>query len=267
MNSKLMKASLAGVAAIAVTAGGSTFAAFSDFSESGGNSVGAGVLKMSLTPNTDNPGDSLTFDNLKLAPGQYYERQAYVATNDASSTPDAKLFLDIANLKGAENGCDTNSEETEDLDCDDVSGAGELLQQATLSVNSSLPGTDGKCSVLHASSGGQVLPSRTWKLSQLINSTFPPEYVTNPVSPTFNELELTGAFAPATAGVVNKPVLAPGEGMCVLLTVALPNLEPTATALGNNAAQGDDVSFDLKFIAKQASTTYGSNSNYFVTTP
>ena len=42
MNSKLVKGSLAGVACLALAAGGSTFAAFSDFGTIADNSVQAG---------------------------------------------------------------------------------------------------------------------------------------------------------------------------------------------------------------------------------
>ena len=261
MNHKLLKASLAGVAAIAVTAGGGTLAAFSDFRDIEDNAVGAGILRMSLTPNAANPGDTTTFDNIELAPGQYYERQAYVATNDADSTPAAKLFLDVSNLVGDENGCDTNSETAQDADCASSSSTGDLIDQATLTVNSSLPSSTGSCSVLSASSQ-QVLPTRTWKLSDLVGGTFPMSWLTTAPG----ELELTGEYqdlvAPVDpgmhAGVVNKKNLAPGEGICVLMTVALPNL-PT-----NDLAQGDDLSFDLRFVVKQDTFTYGSDSDYFV---
>jgi alternate signal-mediated exported protein len=255
MNSKLLKASLAGVAAIAVAAGGSTFASWSDFNDVNNNNVGAGVLKMTLDPNANNPGQDRTFDNLKLAPGQYFENQFYVATNDATSTPKARLFIDIRNIVGTENGCDTNSETAEDTNCAGPN-QGDLIDQATLTAASYLPTASGSCNT-----SAQVLPIRSWKISELVGGTFPMSYLST--APT--ELELTGEFQNTSSasvpggnsGVINKKNLAPGEGLCVSLTVGLPN------AANNNLAQGDDLSFDLRFEVRQDTFTYGSDVNYF----
>jgi len=279
MNHKLIKASLAGVAAIAVAAGGSTFAAFSDFADINGNAVGAGILKMTLTPNGSNPGDNTTFDNLKLAPGSYYERQVYVATNDAASTPNAKLFVDISSITGTENGCDTTSEAAVDNCAKDANGnlvdptgaAGDLINQATLDVASYYPTSTGACDT-----SKQVLPTRGWRLKDLVAGNFPnasPWLTGAATSPA--QLELTGDYyhaAPAPAGfhssVVPLKELQPGQGMCVMLTVSLPNY--TDGSADNNAAQGDGVSFNMRFTVEQSTFSYDApnqskhGADYFV---
>ena len=86
MNSKLIKASLAGVAAIAVAAGGNTFATFSDQAVVEDNTSGAGILRLNL----DDP-TTLKFSDIRLAPHDgsegpynYYEHEFFLASNDGS---------------------------------------------------------------------------------------------------------------------------------------------------------------------------------------
>jgi alternate signal-mediated exported protein len=252
MNHKLLKASLAGAAALAVAAGGTTFAAWSDFSNINDNNVGAGVLKMTLNPLSPNPGNDLTFDDLKLAPGQYYERQVYVATNSGDSTPSAKLFFDVTRMTGAENGCDTNSEAAEDncaAPTPDVDG--DLLDEATLGVASYNPGPGNVCTYDYAAAGTQVTQESTWKLKDVLAQSANHELTTPTPKP-----------AVWNSALVDNTNLAPGEGMCVAIRVALPNTD-NGTPLGNKA-QGDTASFDLRLTVKQDTFSYGSNSQYFV---
>ena len=83
MNSKLVKASLAGVAALAVTAGGTTCAAGSDFATAG-DSAGAGYLKLNLA---DRQGAAPTIAPFSLAPGQNKTQEFYLASADSGNTP------------------------------------------------------------------------------------------------------------------------------------------------------------------------------------
>ena len=64
MNKHIVKGGLAGVAVLALAAGGSTFASWSDYDVLGGSQAGAEELALNLgEPNSQN------FDNMKLAPG------------------------------------------------------------------------------------------------------------------------------------------------------------------------------------------------------
>ena len=112
MNKKLVRGSLAGVAALALAAGGTTMAAWSDFTDITGNEAGAGVLKLTVGPNT---GSDFKFDHVKMAPGGIdMQRNVYVASNDGDSTPSGRLFISLKDLVGHEDGCDGNAETIDD---------------------------------------------------------------------------------------------------------------------------------------------------------
>ena len=116
MNKALGKAALAGAAAIALAAGGGTYAAWSDFGNINGNSVGAGMLKLDLNGQTGNtPVAAINWG--KLAPGMVNVRTVWLASNDGDSVPDAHLSATFSNLNDHENGCETNSEAAVDSDC------------------------------------------------------------------------------------------------------------------------------------------------------
>jgi predicted ribosomally synthesized peptide with SipW-like signal peptide len=223
MNSKLMKASLAGAAAIALAAGGGTFAAWSDFAEVTDNNVGAGTLTLSLPANG---GSDFTFDQVKMAPGGINsERNVYVATNDGTSTPNGKLFLTFKNVKGTEDGCDGNGELADDANCDDglSTNEGEFIDDALVQVTSYSTNTPGVCNQSYSPGGHTVTAlhggSLTWWKGQ-------PAY------------ELTGNGA--AYGGPDMTVLHPGEGLCVSVSIGL------AHAV-DNASQGDSADFDMHF--------------------
>ncbi|MGH8959805.1 MAG: hypothetical protein ACRDWT_01140, partial [Jatrophihabitantaceae bacterium] len=65
MNRRLVVGCAAGLAALAIAAGGSTYAAFSDFGDITGNDAGAGILKLELGPNGTG---IVPLDYKKLAP-------------------------------------------------------------------------------------------------------------------------------------------------------------------------------------------------------
>ena len=66
MNKKLIKASVAGAAALALAAGGTTFASWSDFGSISDN-LGGGIMISQACPNAGSGSTALDFDN--LAPG------------------------------------------------------------------------------------------------------------------------------------------------------------------------------------------------------
>lgn len=86
MNTKVLKASLAGVAAVALLAGGGTYASWSDFSIDEDNTVGAGTL--TITAGEDGgTGPTSQFDNVRLAPGQDKDEWTKIVSNDGDSVP------------------------------------------------------------------------------------------------------------------------------------------------------------------------------------
>jgi alternate signal-mediated exported protein len=244
MNSKLMKASLA--AAIALAAGGGTFAAWSDFADINGNEVAAGVLKMTLSPNSQNPGDDLTFDNVKLAPGSYFEKQVYIASNSGDSTPNGRLYVDVPTVVGAENGCDSNGEESDDANCADTSGAGQLIEQAKFTVVSYLPGPNNSCTYEYVPSGVQVSKEIGYTLGGW---------------PAQNRVELTADNTSLGSQYQARSQLTPGQGLCARLWLTLPNTNLAGVSLGN-AAQGDEATFNVHFDLEQSSFA-PTNQNYF----
>ncbi|HJQ88988.1 MAG TPA: hypothetical protein VJ820_16170 [Propionibacteriaceae bacterium] len=216
MNNKLAKASIAGVAAIALAATGSTFASWSDFGSLTGSHAGADELSLVLgEPNSQN------FDDLHLAPGVGADFEFVVASRQGDTIPAADLRMQLTNLVGHEDGCtSTNSELVDDADCNDTATSGEFVRDARMIVNASEPTTDPQaCSSAHPRGARQGLIS----LSDFSNAT-----ASTPIN-----LLPAGTY------------LAPGEYVCVSMGIVLPKD-------ANNASQGDSADFDLKFLLDQA---------------
>jgi hypothetical protein len=223
MNRKLLLGAAAGIAAVALSVGGATYSAFSDFGDVAGNNVGAGILKLNLGPNQ---GSDLAFDHVTMAPGGINsERNVYIASNDGASTPDAKLYLTFKDIKGTEDGCDSNGESQDDPNCTDKSSAnqGQFVKDALVSVTSYTVNSPTECTSSYAPAGHDVTPlhggSLQWWSTQ-------------------SAYELTGDQS-ANGGAA-LPVLKPGQGMCVSIQIGLAHSV-------NNASQGDSASFDTHF--------------------
>ena len=228
MNSKLLKASLAGVAAIGLAAGGSTLAAYSDFNLSGTNNVGAGILKLSVEGNTS--GD-VPFNQVHMAPGGINQvRNVYVATNDGASTPSARLYVSLVDLHGHEDGCDGGEASTPD-DCTDTAGPGDFIDDATMQFTSYAVNSPGDCNESYAPSGKVVTGQHGGSLATVASQ---PKW------------EVTGNGTTAYgANGINRSYLAPGQGLCVSLDIGL--------AYGvDNASQGDSADFVVRFDLEQA---------------
>jgi predicted ribosomally synthesized peptide with SipW-like signal peptide len=225
MNKKILKGALAGTAVIALAAGGGTFAAWSDFSEIAGNQAGAGILELQVNPNA---GSDFKFDHVTMAPGGINtQRNVYVASNSGDSTPSGQLFITLKDLVGHEDGCD-GAEFADDSACGN-GGAGQFIDDAYLQVSSYAVNSPGECTQGYAPGGkivtGQHGGSLKWWESQ--------------VAP----YELTGDGT--SIGGVNRSYLAPGQGLCVSMTLNL--------AYGvDNASQGDSADFTTRFDLKQA---------------
>ena len=225
MNKKILKAALAGTAVVALAAGGSTFAAWSDFSEITGNDAGAGILKLQVDANA---GSDFRFDHVKMAPGGIdMQRNVYVASNSGDSTPSGRLFVTLKDLVGHEDGCH-GGELGDDPACAVTTGDGQFVDDALLQVSSYAVNSPGDCTQGYAPAGKIVTAQHGGSLNWW---------------KTQDAYELTGNGS--TIGGVNRSYLAPGQGLCVSMTLGL--------AYGvDNASQGDSADFTTRFDLQQA---------------
>ena len=227
MNSKLIKGSLAGVAALDLAAGGTTMAAWSDFDEIKDNNAGAGILQLNVDPNQSS---KMIFDSLKMAPGGLKgQRNVYVASNDGESTPSGKLFISVKDVVGTEDGCVTKSEAIDDPNCDDTTSEGDFINDAILQVTSYAVNSPGECTQGYAPAGKQVTGQYGGSLKKWMS---------------MGRHEITGNGK--SIGGVDKSYLAPGEGLCVSMDLSM-GFDAT-----NNRTQGDSAVFTTRFDLEQA---------------
>jgi hypothetical protein len=233
---------VAGVAAIAIAAGGATMSAFTDSGDINGNTVGAGFLRLNL--NGQNNHTAVAPINWgRLAPGMVNVRTVWLASNDGDSVPSAHLKAKFYNLDDQENGCSSNSERSADTtNCDgNAANSGELShilnfqtsyypgltqdQCATYPTNP--PGPSNGYNAFFASNQGDLFQAA---------SGGGHEY-------TLNEMDTT-----------NPLVLDPGEGICIGFQAYWPHdpsNQVTAPYNNDDVAQGDSFSFDVKFTLEQ----------------
>jgi predicted ribosomally synthesized peptide with SipW-like signal peptide len=240
MNNKLVKATLAGVAALALAAGGTTWSAFSDSGDINNNSVGAGFLKLNL--NEDGTA-AAPISWGRLAPGMVNVRTVWLASNDGQSVPKAHLKAKFYNLQDQENGCSSSSERTADPNnCDaNAPGSGELSHILNFQTSYYPSLTPSQCAQYPTNPPGD---------SNGYNAFFPSNQgdLYNAASGaghtyTLNELDTT-----------NPLVLDPGEGICVGFQAYWPHdpsNQVSAPYNNDDVAQGDSFSFDVKFILEQ----------------
>lgn len=235
MNSKLIKAGVAGAAVIALAAGGGTFASWSDFATDTGNHVGADTLALTV-----NEPSSLHFDDVKLAPGVVHDYAFYVASRSGTTVPDADLKVTIQNLVGTENGCDSNSEAYTESNgaISDKSDAA-----APCNVNKNVAGT------------GQFPQEAAYYL-QAGKVSDPSQCNTNgatlPWDPQLNKQLSAMNNVPVNILPAGQ-VLAGGQAVCVLAHVFMPkSAGEVAGVTPSNASQGDQASFDVRFDLTQA---------------
>jgi predicted ribosomally synthesized peptide with SipW-like signal peptide len=237
MNSKLVKASLAGAAAIALAAGGGTFAAWSDFNVWDGNQSGAGTLTLS----TNTP-DSQTFHVGNLTPGQVWENETYLLSNQSDSTPNGKLYISLQNLVGQEDGCQGNSEVVDDNDCA-TTNAGEFPADAKVFIKTK-SSDEATCGVQPTGSdapGGFEKAIYGGGLDLLGASPATEKSLSDMA--TAGQIQL---IRPGTPTVTFDPsIFKPGEGVCAAIYIYLPQTV-------SNEVQGDQATFDLRADLEQA---------------
>ena len=252
MNGKLIKASVAGAAVVALAAGGGTFAAWSDFGNVAGNSVSSGFLKLDLNAGHG----SAPLDFSRLAPGMNSFRTIWVASNDGQSVPNANLTITFKNLQDTAAPCATSlGKATADAGCtvapdDTISGtptAGHLSQMLTFQTQYYPQITDPQtCQATLATS----YPS--------YNSILPADHPGD----MFESATAATPYLLKQADGTTPLVLAPGKGVCIgigafwaLDSVHYPTGVPHHTNPAypvDNAAQGDSMTFDAHFDLTQA---------------
>lgn len=222
MNSKLAKASLAGIAAIAVAAGGTTFAAWSDLETVDNNVTTAGHLNLDL----NSTGSIQNVASKKIAPGENRTIDFFVASADLDGVPSAALSMTIKNLVDNENGCATGSEKAVD-NCD-LNGAGEFSQQAYARIRYTAPADMGLITFAK-------------------NNCSAPGGYTNSIGYAPASNNDTEAFPKLNTLTASSPLgtLSGDQGVCVRIDLGLP-------VSANNATQGDSSEFDLQFDLVQS---------------
>ena len=230
MNSKLVKASLAGAAAIALAAGGGTFASWSDFYTDSGNSVGADILSLTV-----NPSASKQFDDVKLAPGEARDLAFYVASRSGTTVPEAGLTMTIQNLHGTEDGCDSNSEA--------FAESNGAISDATV------PGA--QCNVDAGVLDTGQFPQQALYYVQAKKATDPTTCSTSGLGTRLSNTKLSDAADLPVNLLATGETLAGGEGVCVLAHVFMPNDAGQYGFAADNKSQGDQASFDVRFDLSQ----------------
>ncbi len=222
MNKKILKATLAGTAVVALAAGGGTWSAWSDFQQVTGNETDAGHLVLNL------PGSTGPISNVgihSIAPGQYRTIDYFLTSADLDGVPSADLSMVVKNLVDQENGCSSNSESVADPTCGNAGDPGEFSGQAYMRVRYSDPAT----------------AAGAWNAA-LHECTIPVTHgvgVTEPDNNTTHYPRLASYTSPVALGTLQA-----GEGVCVRIDLGL---DPNAT----NATQGDGSTFDLQFDLNQ----------------
>jgi hypothetical protein len=221
MNRKLVIGAVAGVAAVALAYGGSTYSAWSDFGTVTGNKTDAGHLVLSL----NSTGSINNVGGQSIAPGQARTIDFFVASADLDGVPSADLSFQIKNLVDQENGCSGNGEPAVDATCGNAGDPGEFSGQAYVRVRYSDPAPTGAITFANnnCSAPGGYPNSVGYSPANNNDTTVYPR--------------LAGLFA---SGSQALGTLTGGQGVCIRVDLGL---DPNAT----NATQGDSSTFDLQY--------------------
>jgi len=236
MNSKLMKAGLAGAAAIALAAGGGTFASWSDFHTWSGNHAGAGTLTLS----TNTP-DSQTFNVGNLIPGGVWTEDTYLLSNKTDSTPNGNLFVSLAGLTGHEDGCMGNTEAIDQAT--DADGSCNSTD-SNYNPNGQFP-SDAKIFIKTLDASETTCGVAPGDGSEKAIYGVDPGAADQSQAKSLADLQAAGPQELLRFGVTDPALFHPGEGVCVETIVYLPKDV-------DNAVQGDSATFDITGTLKQA---------------
>jgi predicted ribosomally synthesized peptide with SipW-like signal peptide len=252
MNRKIIMGGLAGVAAIALAVGGTTYSAFSDYGDTNNNTLGSGFLKLDLGANgTGNT--SLDFG--KMAPGPSASpdgtgRQIWIASNNGDSVPSANLFVTLHNLTDTPAPCDTSLGKASGEAASGVTGCSINGATAT-----GTPAQGNLSRVL--SFQGYYYPGITdpTACAQLNagNGTYPSNRTSFFASGRGDLHSIatgTGTKYELYSSGTTPLVLNPGQGGCIgiaALWISNPATTGSPTAPTDDAAQGDSMAFDVHF--------------------
>ncbi|MGN6129548.1 MAG: SipW-dependent-type signal peptide-containing protein [Nocardioidaceae bacterium] len=228
MNKKLVRGSLAGVAAIALAAGGTTFAAWSDYGQINGNETAAGHLKLDL----DHTGTISNVGVQAIAPNQFHTIDFMLASANLDGVPSADLSMKILHLADQENGCgSTNSEAAVD-NCGTAGTPGEFSSEGYIRVRYTDPAPASDFTFAN----NQCTPSAS--VGGFIHSV---DYTPANDNDATHYPRL-GAFA--AAGDHALGTLTSGDAVCVRVDMGL---DKNAT----DAVQSDSSTFDVQFDLNQ----------------
>jgi|GEM_PF-5268476 len=242
MKKTLLGSVAAGALAITLIGGG-TFAAWSDFSVQH-ETVGAGHLTLNVGSSYE-----VGSEPLNLAPNMNRYRAFYIASNDGDSVPNGNLSVTLKNLVDNENGCANNGEaDAEDPARTAHAGPDALDHDGiTAGARCNNPGDQGELSQLASLQWRWTDPLPAATDCDSLN-TYTNEHTPGP-SPYVN-----AAPSGAIAGLDNftTPIeqLAPGQGLCVLMTIN--TFDHPSRPYDMNAMQGDTLNFDVRFDLTQA---------------
>lgn len=240
MNKKIVRGSLAGIAVIAIAAGGGTFASWTDSGSVNDNHVGAGFLRLNLNGQS---GGVAPLNWGRLDPGGVNVRTIWVASDDGGSVPSARLKATFYNLDDQENSCSSDSERRADPNnCDgNAARTGELSHILNVQTSYYPEASEAQCATYPtnppgASDGYDVffasLQGDLFDAASGAGHTY-----------TLHEKDTTIPL-----------ILQPGDGICVGFRAhwpANPSAQVTAPYDNDDVAQGDSMSFDVKFTLEQ----------------
>jgi len=280
MNRKLILGAVAGVAAIGLAVGGTTYAAYSDFGDIGNNSVAAGTLSLALGSNGQ--GDApMDFGHMvpgnSSAGGDTTGRTVWIVSNAGTSTPNANLAVTFKSLVDKAAACATSQGKAQGEALSDINGCGGTSPGGTALTDTGTPAQGNLSRVL------------TFQLIYYPTITSPSDCATDlitkgswPADPQWAFASYPGNLyrsASANGGTGTSytimqtdgktPVsLTPGQGACMFIKASWTDEKqdanrasnvnnPTSHGVANpdsptdNAAQGDSLTFDAHFDLTQ----------------
>jgi predicted ribosomally synthesized peptide with SipW-like signal peptide len=249
VNKKTLWGGIAVGAAALGLAGGGTFAGWSDFNVRS-EQVAAGHLTLGVGTSYE-----VGSDPLDLAPGINRYRAFYIASNDGDSVPNGNLAVTLKNLTDTENGCENNGE----ADAEDPArprAAVASLTAAQLALDTDGVTAGARCTLPDDAGEASDLVSLQWRWTDPLPAstdcdslnTYANEHVTGP-SPYVNAAP-SGAIGGLENFTTPIETLAPGQGLCVLMTIN--TFDHPSRPWNMNALQGDQLDFDVRFDLTQA---------------
>ncbi|HEU5006131.1 MAG TPA: hypothetical protein VFT67_04110 [Jatrophihabitantaceae bacterium] len=251
MNRKLILGAMAGVAAIGLAVGGTTYAAYSDFGDTNGNTVEAGILKLDLGAGGQG---NAHYSFGSMSPNRTTGRTVWLASNNGASTPDANLTITLHNLVDTAAPCDTSLGK--------ATAEQSINNGCAVDSNDNITGTPtvgvlSKVLQFEAFVYPNVTdPASCSAQTPYYNGPNKVDFIPNTRGSLF--ADASGAGVPFLLKDANGAplVVAPGHGVCLAFQGAwyddqTPWIKSNANTVPDNAAQGDSLTFDAHFDLTQ----------------